>query len=108
MKQRINSIGVLSCAKISAVVYGAISLVIMPFVLLAGVFISVLPRSENAPSGAALVVFAIIMPFFYAAIGFVAGALGAFVYNLAAKWVGGIEIDLQPAAGAAIAAGNPQ
>ncbi len=100
MKQRINSVGVLSCAKISAIVYGAISLIIMPFVLLAGLFMSILPRTENAPPGGLLVLFALIMPFFYAAIGFVVGALGAFVYNLAAKWVGGIEIDLQPAAGA--------
>lgn len=107
MKQTINSVGVLSCAKVFGVLYGAISLVIMPFVLLAGLFVSLMPRAENAPPGFALVIFAIIMPFFYAAIGFVFGALGAFVYNLAAKWVGGIEIDLQPAAGAAIAA-NPK
>ncbi len=106
MKQRITSLGVLSCAKISAIIYGAISLIIMPFVLIAALFMSIMPRTENAPSGAFLVFFALIMPFFYAAIGFVFGALAAFVYNLAANWVGGIELDLQPAAGAAIAAAN--
>lgn len=36
----------------------------------------------------------VLMPFMYAAIGFVIGLVGAFVYNLIAKWVGGIEIEL--------------
>ena len=37
----------------------------------------------------------IILPIFYGVIGFCGGAIGAFVYNLAAGWVGGLEIDTQ-------------
>ena len=35
----------------------------------------------------------IILPVFYALVGFLVGALHAWVYNLAARYVGGIEIE---------------
>lgn len=38
----------------------------------------------------------IIAPLFYGAIGFVLGALIAFIYNIIAKWIGGIELELEP------------
>ena len=41
----------------------------------------------------------IIMPFFYAIIyglvGLVFGALGAWLYNVVSKWVGGIRLELE-------------
>ena len=47
-------------------------------------------------SGIALVFLALIgMPIVFAVYGFVAGAIGAFPYSFAAKWVGGIEMDLE-------------
>ena len=48
--------------------------------------------------GVGLLAIAILAPIFYAAMGFVMGAITALVYNLAAKWMGGIEIQLEPAA----------
>jgi len=36
----------------------------------------------------------ILFPIIFAVIGFIGGALGAFIYNLVAKWVGGIKIEL--------------
>ncbi len=35
----------------------------------------------------------IILPIFYGIIGLVTGAIGAWLYNLIAKWVGGIEME---------------
>jgi hypothetical protein len=37
----------------------------------------------------------IIMPIMYGIGGFIAGAVVAWIYNLAAGWIGGIEIDLE-------------
>ena len=37
----------------------------------------------------------IILPIGYAIIGAIGGAIGAAIYNLAAGWVGGLEIDIQ-------------
>ena len=38
---------------------------------------------------------ALAMPVFYAAMGFVGGVVSAFVYNLIAKWIGGMVVDIQ-------------
>ena len=37
----------------------------------------------------------VCVPIIYGMIGFVIGALGALIYNLIAKWLGGIEIELE-------------
>jgi len=37
----------------------------------------------------------IIFTIFYGIIGFIAGALGALIYNVIADWIGGIEIELK-------------
>jgi hypothetical protein len=38
---------------------------------------------------------AILLPFFYAVMGFLIGALTAWMYNLFAGWVGGIQLELR-------------
>ncbi len=92
---RLRHIGVLSAAKISALLYGAISLLIVPlFLLLAGIM-SVVPHEPNQPSAAVFVGFALVAPFIYAGMGFVMGALMAFVYNLIAGWIGGLEMQFE-------------
>lgn len=37
----------------------------------------------------------IVMPIMYGILGFIAGGVGAWVYNLISGWIGGIEIDLE-------------
>ena len=81
-----------------AAVYGALSLIIVPVFLiaaLAGAFANA-GNKANVFGPAVALVFALLLPFLYAAIGFVGGALSAFVYNLIAQWLGGIELELQP------------
>lgn len=34
----------------------------------------------------------IVLPLLYAAIGLIVGAVSAFLFNLVAKWIGGIEL----------------
>ena len=45
-----------------------------------------------------MIVFAIVLPFAYGGMGFVMGALTALIYNLFAKRLGGVEIELAPPA----------
>ena len=94
---RLKSIGVLSAAKISSLLYGAISLLIIPIFLLVGAVASLAPHQPNQPSAAFFLGFAILAPFLYAGMGFVIGALMAFVYNLIAGWVGGLELQFENA-----------
>jgi hypothetical protein len=39
--------------------------------------------------------FMMVLPFLYAAIGFVTGCLGAWFYNLLTKWIGGLEFEFE-------------
>jgi hypothetical protein len=92
--QVLRSVGVLSFAKMAGAVYGALGLVFAPFVLLAGMIGSIAGPRQNPLGPVFSIFFAIIMPVLYAGIGFVMGAVGAFAYNLVAKWVGGVEVEL--------------
>lgn len=86
---RVRRIGVLQLAKLSAVfnlLFTAIVLVPMMMLMMA----------FSANSGAAGLGFLglLILPVIYAIIGFIVGAIAAFIYNLVAGWVGGIELEL--------------
>lgn len=96
--QTIKSVGVLSVAKIMGALYAALGLLFLPFFLLIGLAGSMLPHqgAQNPFAGAIGVFFGLLAPVFYGVLGFIFGALGAFLYNLIAKWLGGIEVQLQP------------
>ena len=94
--QRIKSVGILSCAKMLGVLYGCMGLLLIPFALVAGLASMATQQTNSAIGGAAMLALGIIAPFIYGAMGFVFGAIGAWIYNLVAKWLGGIEIELEP------------
>ena len=37
----------------------------------------------------------ILMPVIYGVMGFIIGVIGAAVYNLVARWIGGIELEVE-------------
>jgi hypothetical protein len=82
----------MSCAKTMGAFYGAVGLLVIPFLLIAG-FSSLAGR--GAIGGVVMIVFAILAPVFYGGLGFLFGAVGAWVYNQIAKQMGGIQIELQ-------------
>ena len=93
----IKSVKVLSVAKIMGAVYGAIGLLFLPFILLMSLAGSLVPRQEGQ-GGLGMIAglfFGLFAPVIYGAMGFILGALSAFLYNLFAKWVGGIEVQVQ-------------
>ena len=100
---RVRRIGVISAANVSAAIAFVITLV---FVLLAALV--VLPMGSfpagveypgpfdrmRMPSGS-LIGILVLAPVLYAAVGWVMGALTALVYNLVARFTGGLQLDLQ-------------
>jgi hypothetical protein len=90
---KLMKVGVLSAAKISTVIYAAIGLILMPFFALGGFGNIVMGRSSQ---GSLMLVFAILAPVFYGGVGFIGGAIAAWVFNLAAAWLGGLELQLEP------------
>jgi hypothetical protein len=93
----LKRIGPVSCAKISGTLYAVIGLfvgAIFSLISLAGGFAS--ESFGGAAMGAMFGVGAIfIFPIMYGCLGFVGALIMAWVYNLVAGWVGGVEVDLQ-------------
>lgn len=88
MRKKIKRIAPVQLGKILAVVYALLSVIFIPFMLLSFLF---------APEGRGLeLIVGIIFPVIWIVFGFVGGIVGAFIYNLSAKWVGGIEIEFEP------------
>ena len=95
----LKSIGVMSVAKIMGLLYGCMGLIFAPIFLLVGVLGSIAGQDKTPFAGVVGIVLAVLMPVLYGVMGFVSGAIGALLYNLLSKWVGGFELqlDLQPA-----------
>jgi hypothetical protein len=93
----IKRIGPVSCAKIVGLLYTILGLVVgamFSLIALAGGLAS--NRSGSAGVGAIIGVGAVVaFPILYGCLGFVATLIGAWLYNVAAGAVGGIEMDLQ-------------
>jgi hypothetical protein len=90
----LTNIGVLFAAKLQAVLMAGVGLVAGILYSFGGAIYDVLTtRSVNL--GTALAFLALIgMPIIFATFGFIAGAIGAFLYNVFARWFGGIAIDM--------------
>jgi hypothetical protein len=92
----IRRIGPLSCAKIAGTLYAILGVVfggIFSLVALAGAFGS---DAEGSPFsmifGAGAIV---LLPLFYGCLGFITTLIAAWLYNVLAGMVGGIELDVQ-------------
>ncbi|HEX5830900.1 MAG TPA: DUF3566 domain-containing protein [Gemmatimonadaceae bacterium] len=88
MRRQIIRLSVRQTSKVLAVLYGAMGLVLVPLFLLASL---AGPEGERIGVG-----FALVLPILYAALGYVFTAIGCAIYNVVARHVGGIEVELQP------------
>jgi len=90
VQYRIRRFEIHSTALTVAIMYFVLAVLIVPIVYLA---------SRNAP-GEALPGFAFVLgPFLYAVFGYVFAAIGCWLYNIVAGWVGGVAFTLEPIVG---------
>lgn len=91
----LKRIGVGSMVKLMGFLYALLGLVIGAVITL----ISLLGFSAFKGGGAVGLVFGtlaiILVPIFYGVLGVIAGAIGALLYNLAARVTGGLELELK-------------
>jgi hypothetical protein len=96
----IKRFGILSVAKINAAISLVIGLILsVLWIMFAGVAgiarginsAAIGSAAMNGASGLVVIIFVTIV---YAIVGFIAGALVAFLYNVAAGWFGGIQMDI--------------
>ncbi len=94
---QIKKFGVLQTAKFMAVMYFiTIALFMIPFGLIALV-VAIAGMSMGSGSAEGIIVsgFMLLMPFVYGAMGFVSVAIACLIYNIVAKYIGGIEIEIE-------------
>lgn len=91
---RLTKIGVLFSAKLQGIVMAMVGLIAGIVYSFGGAIYELFTGTLN--SGTALAFMALIgIPVLFGAFGLAAGAIGALLYNLAARWFGGIEVDLE-------------
>jgi hypothetical protein len=96
---KIRSVGVLSVGKLFGAIYAAIGLLgglgVAMFTVLGG---AIMAQQQGAAAGIPPIAFGIaaliFAPIFYGLCGFLGGLLTAGLYNVAAHFLGGVEIEL--------------
>jgi uncharacterized membrane protein YGL010W len=99
MTKRLKRIAPLKFGLVVGIIYGLIALIFIPFVVLGAVVSLMAPSQPGSPgpgmSAGVLIVLGCLAPIFYAVIGGLFGMLAAWVYNVVAKWTGGIEFEVE-------------
>jgi len=99
MTRKLKRIAPVKFGLVVGACYGVISLVFVPFFLLAVVISLVAPvhggSMQNGLSIGLGVLFCVLLPVLYAVMGCLFGMLGALIYNLIAHWIGGIEFEVE-------------
>lgn len=100
----IRKIGVLSLAKLMAVMYAGIGLLFGGLYALVAVIgggaMLAMGGEEGAAVGGGMMIgiglaAVVFAPVLYGLLGFVGGAISALLFNLAAKYAGGLELEVQ-------------
>jgi hypothetical protein len=91
----VRSVRVVSAAKVNGILYGVLGLLLAPFFIL-GPGLQMIGGGRPSSGIAEIIVFAAVLPFLYAIVGFISGAVFAFLYNAISHAIGGIEVELEP------------
>ena len=100
-KRRLVRIAPLQCERMLGALYGAMGLIFVPFFGILALIGALVPSAANAKDFPGAIVagigFAmmILFPLLYAVMGFIIGVVSAAIYNLCAKWLGGIEVEVE-------------
>jgi len=94
MRYRLTRIGVFQTAAMGGATYALLGLLVVPIFYLMTKVAPFPPETPVPFSGA----FLLFLPVLYGVAGFLFTAVGAAVYNLVARRIGGIEVEVAPAA----------
>ena len=90
----------LSCGKVLGILYALLGLLIGAIVSLLSVVGAAIGRASGESPEAFLgllfgVAAIVAMPLLYGGMGFIGGLISAFLYNIVAGFVGGLEVELE-------------
>jgi len=92
--RRIKRIGVLKTSLVAAIVLLFVSVI---FVIPMGIIMALVSAFELSSFAIWSIPLIFILPIFYGVFGFISTAIVCLVYNLVAKWTGGVEVETEPA-----------
>ncbi len=101
MTRKLKRIAPLQLGKMLGILYGLMGLIFLPFFALFAVIGSLAgsQSQESAGVGAlaagGMLFMGLMMPVIYGVMGFVLGVISAALYNLVARWIGGIEVEVE-------------
>jgi hypothetical protein len=100
MNRKLKRIAPVKFGIVLGILYGLISLIFIPFILLGALASAFAPAQGDAAiqhgiATGVSVVLCIAFPFIYAGMGCLLGMLMAWLYNVVAGWVGGIEFEVE-------------
>ena len=100
MKKRLTRIAPLKAGIVLGVLYALLGCLIVPIFMIAGATAAAASRQAGTSMPFAFLfgVGALFVPVLYGALGFIFGIIAAAIYNLVAKWTGGVELTLEDAA----------
>lgn len=85
-KRRLTRVVPLMAGIVLGLLYGMAGLILAP------IFFVAVSATRNGDTREAM--FAVLMPFMYAISGFITGIIAAALYDLVAKWTGGLEFEV--------------
>ncbi|MDC0936052.1 hypothetical protein OAS39_07180 [Pirellulales bacterium] len=86
MERELKSLDVVQTGKILAIFYAFLGVIMIPFVVI-GALANQFDTAKVVPM--------ILMLFFYPVMAFVSGIIMAALYNLVAKWFGGLRFSIE-------------
>jgi|tagenome__1003787_1003787.scaffolds.fasta_scaffold20785105_3 hypothetical protein len=101
MKRTVKRFEPVQLGKMLGVLYALMGLIFVPFfILFAAIGAFAQPNSGNQAGAGAIAVgvaagMALAMPICYGVFGFIFGLISAAIYNLVARWIGGIEVEVE-------------
>lgn len=95
---RIRRFGVMKTATVVAVMYMVIVAIFVVPIALIGLLIAPSQGSQAGTTVVGIVIFGAVAILAYGLIGWIFTALAAAIYNVAAGWVGGIEVQVETVA----------
>jgi hypothetical protein len=101
MKRTVKRFEPVQLGKMLGVLYALMGLIFVPFFILFAAIGAFAQKSggDQSPGGVfvvgAAVGMALAIPICYGVFGFIFGLISAAIYNLVARWIGGIEVEVE-------------
>ena len=91
---KVKRLGVLSVANIFGILYAIFGIFAGLFIAIFSILVPAFEGGDIFPYGLGFLSI-IVFPIFYGALGWIGGIISAALYNLVARWIGSIQVEIE-------------